>query len=51
MEKQTMQFATVTENGTITRIGKSTILQPKTNFKGDNIKWADDRKLLKSKKS
>lgn len=51
MNKQTMQFATVTENGVIAKVGKSTILQPKTNFKGGSIKWADDRKLLKSKKS
>lgn len=51
MNKQTMQFATVTENEAVTRIGKSIILQPKTNFKGGNIKWADDSKLLKAKKS
>ena len=51
MNKQTMQFATVTENEVIAKVGKSTILQPKTNFKGGSIKWADDRKLLKSKKS
>lgn len=51
MEKQTIQFATVTENGAVTKIGKSTVLQPKTNFKGGSIKWADDSKLLKAKKS
>lgn len=51
MEKQTMQFATLTEKGVVTRVGHSTILQPKTDFKGGSIKWADDSKLLKSKKS
>ena len=35
MKSQTVSFATQTKNGTVARIGKSTVLQPKTNFKGD----------------
>lgn len=47
MKKTTLQFATVTENGVVTKIGRSAILQPKTNFKGGSIPWFDDSKLLK----
>ena len=39
MKKQTLQFATVTENGVVTRIGRSVVLQPKTDFKGGSVKW------------
>lgn len=51
MKKQTMPFATVTDKGVIVKVGKSTILQPKTNFKGGRVKWFDDSKLLKSNKA
>ena len=44
MQTQTIQFATVTKNGVVQKIGKSTILQPKTNFKGGSIKWYEDKK-------
>lgn len=43
MQKQTVEFAVEKKNGVITRIGKSTILQPKTNFKGGSIKWYEDK--------
>ena len=43
MHKQTVQFATVVKNGVIQTIGKSTITQPKTNFKGGSIKWYEDK--------
>lgn len=49
MKSQTMEFATVKENGVITQIGRSTIIQPKPNFKGGSIRWFDDSKLLKTK--
>ena len=49
MNKQTMQFAVETQNGVVQRIGKSAILQPKTNYKGKGTKWFDDSKLLKAK--
>ena len=51
MNKQTMYFATVKENGVITKIGRSTILQPKPQFKGGSVKWFDDSKLLKTNKA
>lgn len=51
MKKQTMSFATQIEKGVIVKVGKSTVLQPKTNFKGGSIKWFDDSKLLKSNKA
>ena len=47
MQKQTIQFAVQSKNGVVQRVGKSTILQPKTNFKGGSVKWFDDNKLLK----
>ena len=47
-----MQFAVEKDkNGVVHRIGKSTILQPKVNYKGGKTKWFDDTKLLKTKKS
>lgn len=44
MKTQKIQFATVTKNGVVQKVGKSTILQPKTNFKGGSIKWYEDKK-------
>ena len=46
MQKQTIQFATVIKNGVVQKVGKSTILQPKTNFKGGSIKWYEDKKKV-----
>lgn len=43
MYKQTVQFAVTRKNGNITRIGRTSILQPKTNFKGGSIKWYEDK--------
>lgn len=52
MKKQTTEFAIISEDGAITKVGRSTVVQPKTNFKGGSIKWFDDSKLIKkSKKS
>lgn len=44
MNTQSIQFAVVTKNGVVQQVGKSTILQPKTNFKGGTIKWYEDKK-------
>lgn len=43
MHKQTVEFAVTRKNGNITRIGRTSINQPKTNFKGGSIKWYDDK--------
>ena len=43
MQKQATQFAVQTKNGVIQKVGKSTILQPKTNFQGGSIKWYEDK--------
>ena len=48
MQKQTIQFAVQSNNGVVQRVGKSTILQPKTNFKGGSIKWYEDKPKQKS---
>lgn len=49
MHKQTVQFAVTRNNGTITRVGRTEILQPKTNFKGGSVKWYEDNLKHKSK--
>lgn len=46
---QTVEFAVTRNNGTITRIGRTGINQPKTNFKGGSIKWYEDKPKQKSK--
>lgn len=51
MEKQTTEFAVKSEEGVITKVGKSIITEPKTNFKGGSIKWFDDLKLIKKPKN
>lgn len=50
MQKQTIEFAVETKNG-VFRIGKSSILQPKTNFKGGSIKWYEDKPKKKEDKA
>lgn len=47
MQKQTIQFATVTKNGVVQKVGKSTILQPTINYDGRSTKWFDDSKLIR----
>ena len=50
MQKQSVEFAVVKDqNKTIHKIGKNSILQPKTNYscKG-STKWFDDSKLIKT---
>lgn len=43
MQKQTVNFAVQTNNGVVQTIGKSVIYQPKTEFKGGEIKWLSDK--------
>lgn len=49
MDKQAVEFAVETKNGVIKRIGKSVIEQPEIKFKGGEIKWFDDSKLIRKK--
>lgn len=51
MDKQMVGFAIKTKNGIVSQIGRSTILQPKPQFKGGSVKWFDDSKLLKANKA
>ena len=52
MEKQTMEFATVTGNGKIERIGRSVITQPVAGHSGKpEINWFDDSQLLRKGKA
>lgn len=43
MQTQTVEFAVTRNNGTITRVGRTGIDQPKTNFAGGSIKWYEDK--------
>lgn len=43
MHKQTVEFAVTRNNGNITRVGRASITQPSTSFKGGSIKWHGDR--------
>ncbi len=49
MQKQTIEFAVIRKNGNITRIGRTSIQQPQTNFKGGSIKWYEDKLKQKDK--
>lgn len=48
MKKQTIEFAVEEKNGVVQKVGKSEMLQPKTDFKGKGVNWLDDNKLLKT---
>ncbi len=43
MQTQTMQFVVQKKDGVIEKVGRSSILVPKTNFKGGEIKWLEDK--------
>lgn len=40
--QQTITTAVQTKNGVVQTIGRSVMIQPKTNFKGGSIKWLED---------
>lgn len=44
MMKETLSFAVESKNGVVTSVGRSSVLVPKTNFKGGGIKWYEDKK-------
>jgi len=43
VQKQTVEFAVIRQNGVITRIGRTGIYHPKPNFKGGSVKWYEDK--------
>lgn len=49
MHRQTVEFAVKRNKGRITRVGRTSILQPKANFKGGSIKWYEDKPKQKGK--
>lgn len=51
MQKQTIEFAVQTSNGVVQKVGKSSILQPKTNYTGKGTKWFDDSQLIKKERA
>lgn len=44
-QTQTTEFAVITNNNVVQRVGRSTICQPKIEFTGkkDGIKWYEDK--------
>lgn len=40
---QTIEFAVTCTGGKISKMGRISILQPKTHFAGGEIKWYEDR--------
>lgn len=44
MHRQTIEFAVTRKNGIITRIGRTGINQPKTNFKSGSVRFYEDRR-------
>lgn len=49
MKTQTVEFAVTRNKGTITRVGRTGVLQPKTNFKGGFVKWYEDKPKQKGR--
>ena len=49
MQRQTIEFATIRKNGVMTKIGRTGINQPKTNFMGGSVKWQEDKPKQVSK--
>lgn len=49
MHKQTVEFSTIRKNGIVIRIGRTSINQPKTNFKGGSVKFYEDKSKQASK--
>lgn len=49
MRKQTVEFATTRRNGIITKIGRTGINQPRTNFKGGSVRFYEDKRKQESK--
>lgn len=43
MKKQTSEFTVVTDNKTVTQVGRSSIIQPRTYFRGGEVKWYQDK--------
>lgn len=43
MQKQTVEFAITRRNGSITKVGRTGIVQLKTRFKGGSIKFYKDK--------
>ena len=51
MQVQTVEFAVTRNKGRITRVGRTSISQPKTKFKGGSIKWYEGKSKQKTKYS
>lgn len=43
MKKQTSEFTVVTDNKNITQVGRSSITQPRTCFRGGGVRWYQDK--------
>lgn len=50
MKKSEVFFVVVTDNKEAVKIGRSFMMHPTIRYKGNGIKWFDDKPLLKSRK-
>lgn len=49
MKRQTVEFEFKNQNEATTRMGRATIYQPKTTYKGGSVKWYEDKPKNKGK--
>lgn len=49
MKTQTVEFAVTRKRNNIIKVGRTSILQPKTKYKGGSIKWYEDKPKQESK--
>lgn len=43
MKRQTVEFEFKKQNRATANMGRATVYQPKTNFKGGSVKWYEDK--------
>ena len=48
MQKQTVEFVVQTKENIVDKVGKSSVLVPKTNYDGRKTCWFDDSRLIKA---
>ena len=47
MQTQTAQFAVVTKNAEVQKVGRSSLYQNKSQYDGRKTTWFDDTKLIR----
>lgn len=47
MNRQTVQFATVSKSGVVQKVGNSSIYHPLIKYDGRKTKWFEESKLIR----